>query len=245
MGDSWGTISPATEHFEKELKEHNCPLDGFTNIAVGGTTAEQWSTKEFFEDKVKTQAVDHDLIWVTLMGNDAFWDMPDCADEGKTASECGDLLINNCHSRMGTILDMIHEKNPNAHVVGFGYDIMFGGVGCEAVAKKLFPQCWKNETASAIRCFNTEFTKVQAVWEKLASERSYVTAINLLGATQVAYGDKDAAVGKPNLDMLGPAKYWPLSYSCIHPSTTGGDASGAMVIMKEFYKQFWSTALSC
>jgi hypothetical protein len=22
MGDSWGTVSPATEHFEKELKEH-------------------------------------------------------------------------------------------------------------------------------------------------------------------------------------------------------------------------------
>ncbi len=22
MGDSWGTVSPATEHFEKELNEH-------------------------------------------------------------------------------------------------------------------------------------------------------------------------------------------------------------------------------
>ena len=24
----------------------------------------------------------------------------------------------------GTILDMIHEKNPNAHVVGFGYSLV-------------------------------------------------------------------------------------------------------------------------
>ena len=24
LGDSWGTISPATEHFQAKLKEHNC-----------------------------------------------------------------------------------------------------------------------------------------------------------------------------------------------------------------------------
>ena len=75
MGDSWGTVSPATEHFQKELKEHNCPLDGFTNIAVGGTTAKQWSgTLKMLE--VKKQAKDHDLVWVTLMGNDALEEMP-------------------------------------------------------------------------------------------------------------------------------------------------------------------------
>jgi hypothetical protein len=45
QGDSWGTVSPATEHFEKELKEHDCPLGGFTNIAIGGTTAKQWSAR--------------------------------------------------------------------------------------------------------------------------------------------------------------------------------------------------------
>ena len=28
LGDSWGTVSPATEHFEKELNEHKCPLAG-------------------------------------------------------------------------------------------------------------------------------------------------------------------------------------------------------------------------
>merc|ERR1712010_151124 len=48
MGDSWGTISPATEHFQAELKEHKCPLDGFTNIAVGGTTAAQWAKSGLF-----------------------------------------------------------------------------------------------------------------------------------------------------------------------------------------------------
>ena len=62
LGDSWGTVSPATEHFEKELNEHKCPLAGFTNIAIGGTTAEQWSKREKL-DEVKKQAANHDQSW--------------------------------------------------------------------------------------------------------------------------------------------------------------------------------------
>lgn len=60
-------------------------------------------------------------------------------------------------------MDAIHEANPKAKVAGFGYDIMFGGIGCESITKDVFPQCWKahNETAHSIRCFNTEFTKLQ------------------------------------------------------------------------------------
>ena len=46
--------SPATTHFEDELKEHSCALNGFTNIAVGGTTAKQWSGFLYME-KVKKQ----------------------------------------------------------------------------------------------------------------------------------------------------------------------------------------------
>ena len=34
IGDSWGSISPATLHFEKELNEHSCKWSGFKNIAV-------------------------------------------------------------------------------------------------------------------------------------------------------------------------------------------------------------------
>lgn len=244
MGDSWGTISPATTHFEDELKEHSCALNGFTNIAVGGTTAKQWSGFLYME-KVKKQAKDHDFIWITLMGNDALAEMPGCASEGKTAAECGDVLMKNVLGYMGKILDGIHEANPNARVVGFGYDTMFGGLGCEILARQIFPQCWKNKTVPPIRCFNTELIRIQGAWETLASTRSYVTAINLLGTTQVAYGDKSAAIGKPDLDKMGPRKYWPDFLQCIHPSTSGGDASGAMIIMKEFYKQFWSKALGC
>merc|ERR1712072_277225 len=150
MGDSWGTISPATEHFQAELKEHKCPLDGFTNIAVGGTTAAQWAKSGLFGkmNEVKKQAKVHDHIWITLMGNDALAEMPNCASSGKTAVECGDVLMTNVLKDMGTIVDGIHEANPNAKIVGFGYDTMFGGLGCTLLARSIFPQCWKNKTES-------------------------------------------------------------------------------------------------
>merc|ERR1711907_289131 len=248
MGDSWGTVSPATDHFQAELKEHNCPLDGFTNIAIGGTTAKQWASSGLFGhmNKVKKEAKVHDHIWITLMGNDALAEMPDCASAGKTASECGDVMMKDALQNMGTILDGIHEANPNAKVVGFGYDTMFGGLGCSLITHQLFPQCWKNKTESnPIRCFNTQLIRMQEAWETLAKTRPYVHPVNLLGTTQVAAGDAKAAIGKPNLDKMGPRQYWPDTLGCIHPSTTGGDKSGAMIIMEEFYKQYWSKALSC
>jgi hypothetical protein len=117
MGDSWGTISPATDEFKRELNEHKCPLQGFTNIAIGGTTAQQWAEpKKMLE--VKKQAKDHDLVWVTLMGNDALAVCPDCAKAGKTAEECGDELTVKATGWMTTIIDGIHEANPNAKVMG-------------------------------------------------------------------------------------------------------------------------------
>jgi hypothetical protein len=82
---------------------------------------------------------------------------------------------------MTTILDGIHEANPDAkvlcgyrhlpcslvmlvmiQVVGFGYDTMFGGTGCTAIAKSVIPQCWteKNWT-SPIECFQTQQIRLQ------------------------------------------------------------------------------------
>jgi hypothetical protein len=75
MGDSWGTVSPATKYFQKDLKAHDCPLGGFSNIAIGGTTAKQWSAAAKMKE-VETEAAKHDFVWVTLMGNDARAVMP-------------------------------------------------------------------------------------------------------------------------------------------------------------------------
>jgi hypothetical protein len=70
--------------------------------------------------QVKKQAKDHDLIWITLMGNDARAVMPPCAKTGKTSEQCGDELYNSALGWMSTIIDGIHESNPAARVVGFG-----------------------------------------------------------------------------------------------------------------------------
>ena len=70
---------------------------------------------------------------------------------------------------------------------------MFGGTGCEAIAKSIIPQCWSNSSVSNPKlCFNTQLIRLQQVWEALAKKYSFVTAINLLGTTQVAGGDKEA-----------------------------------------------------
>ena len=172
--------------------------------------------------------------------------MPECAKSGGTAADCGDQLIQKGLGWMGTILAGIHEANPNAQIVGFGYDIMFGGLGCSAVAEAIIPQCWHNKSeTNHVRCFNTQLIKIQEVWDQLGQKYSYVNPINLLGTTQVAGGDAKAAIGKPDLDKFGPAKDWPINYECFHPGTDGGDNSGAMLIMKQFYSQYWSKALGC
>ena len=245
MGDSWGTISPATKYFEYALKQHNCPLDGFANIAVGGTTAKQWASLSKLAE-VKKHAKEADVVWITLMGNDALAECPGCASQGKTASQCGDELMVSVRANMNKILDAIHEANPAAKVVGFGYDIMFGGFGCNLIQKDIFPQCWHNKTErSPVHCFNTELIRIQELWEQLAASRpDYVTAINILGATQIAGGDTVASIGLPNMDKTGPAKYWPDTLECIHPSK-GDKDSGAMVVMAAFYEQFWSKTLGC
>jgi hypothetical protein len=74
MGDSWGSLSPGTEHFEKELKEHKCSLGGFNNIAIGGTTASQWAARSKMAE-VKKSAADHDLVSrLRVVGRDTFTD---------------------------------------------------------------------------------------------------------------------------------------------------------------------------
>jgi hypothetical protein len=79
----------------------------------------------------------------------------------------------------------------------------FGGLGCTAIAESIIPQCWDNKTeTNHIRCFNTQLIRIQDVWETLAKKYPFVTAINLLGTTQVAGGDKKAAIGKPDLDEV-------------------------------------------
>merc|ERR1712232_933246 len=169
--------------------------------------------------------------------------------EKKSAAECGDELVAWCTSHFQTILEAIHEANPKARVVGFGYDTMFGAPGCGFVTHDMLPQCWSRSTphGQGNRCFNTEVLKIQAVYDALAANYSFMDPASILGATQVAGGDSKASTDPSDrhidMDKMGPAKYWPLTLECFHPSVAncGNDVNdcGATVVMEEFYKSYW------
>ena len=68
-GDSWGTDIAGGGFFDSVLKKHSCDFKS-TNIAIGGTTTGSWDSGRDLE-KLKTNAKDHDYVWITLGGNDA------------------------------------------------------------------------------------------------------------------------------------------------------------------------------
>lgn len=248
VGDSWAAIVAGgsklgASFFSRKMKKHGCAIDT-TNIAVPGTTASDWNSEEYMT-QLKAGAKTHDYVWAVLMGNDALMTMPQCASSRRSAEKCGDELYASMLVQIGDICDAVREANPKAKVVGFGYDTMFGGVGCKAVAFSMFPQCLLRG-AKATSCFNTQFLRIQQVWEDVAANRTWVDAASILGATQAAAGDAKAVVGKSiDMDKMGPAKYWPDYEACFHPGVLGGEDSGANVVMEAFYQQYWSKELGC
>jgi lysophospholipase L1-like esterase len=261
-GDSWGTdIAGATDlgkgQFIRTLRTvHNCSFKA-TNIAIPGSTAGQWETGDDLT-ALKVAAKLNDYVWITLMGNDAQALAPPCAAFGRSADQCGDQLYSTMMKRMGTILDAVHAANKKIRVMGCGYDIMFGGAGCTLAAKKVFPQCWKLADSAvteglsqpeanglAIKCFNTQFVKLQKVWEDLASTRPWVDTINILGTAQAAGNYAGVTVGHPDLSKFAPNKYFPDTLGCIHPSLFPVNSSGAELVMEQFYSQYFSKQLGC
>ena len=251
-GDSWGTdIAGGTivgqSAFQRKLKhQHGCKFQS-RNIAIAGSRANQWDHGRLLA-KLKSAVKGHgDYLWLTLMGNDAQQFLPRCAAKGTSAQECGDQMRVLVNHSMSTIIQAVHDSNPQTRIVGFGYDIMFGGIGCPLAARKLLPQCWTNTTsdAQAIQCANSEFVKLQQVWDQLANTYEWVETVNLLGSTQMAAKYSGVVVGKPDLTKFGPRKYWPTTLACIHPSILPLKTSGAMVIMQEFYQLYWKKQLKC
>lgn len=249
VGDSWaavvGSIGPLPSFLERKLTQHGCEATT-TSIAIPGTETRDWTSR--LMSPLKLAVKGRDYVFISLMGNDALFVLPGCAKAGKTAAQCGDQLIATVLPNMYSIVDAIHEVNPSAHVVGFGYDTMFGGYGCSLLTHHLFPQCWK-PGAGGNRCFNTQFLRIQNAWDQLAANRSFVSSVSILGATQVAGGDTNASTDPKNrhidMDKMGPAKYWPDYEYCYHPGVLGCPDCGAMVTMEEFYKVFWSKQQMC
>eukprot|EP00966_Prymnesium_polylepis_P075430 1749756-Prymnesium_polylepis.3 len=104
-------------------------------------------------------------------------------------------------------------------------------------------------SAAQATCFNEQFIRLQAGWEKLASTRSWVDTVNILGTGQKAAGYSGVSVGKPDLSQFGPGRYYPLTLGCIHPSIIPHAPlawdSGADVVMEEFYKHTCFKCTTC
>jgi len=252
-GDSWADVvgEGGSESFlMKRLAAHGCNATS-SNIAIPGTTSGMWATAPFSAG-LKVAAKGADYVYLMLGGNDCLDLMPNCAQEKKSAAECGDSLVANATANVNKLLAAIHEANPKTRVVGFGYDTMFGATGCGAITHEILPQCWSSgvPAGSGNRCFNTEFVKIQGVFDSLAKTLSFVDEASILGATQVAGGDQKASTDPTNrhidMDKMGPGKYWPLTGACFHPGFTACDDTGgstdcgANVVMEEFHKVYWS-----
>lgn len=87
--------------------------------------------------------------------------------------------------------------------------------------------------------------RIQEIWEQLASNRTWVDTINVLGTTQAAGGYPGTAPGLPDLTKFAPDGYFPITLGCIHPSLLPVETSGAMAIMDEFHKQYFAEQLGC
>lgn len=254
-GDSWADvvgIGGNDGFLGQVLQKHECAVAAPTCIAIPGSTTGTWANTVVLQ-ALKAAAKNYDYVFFTLAGNDALDRMPACAkDKSKSAAQCADELLAFAAPNAYKIVDAVHEANPDARVVGFGYDTMFGGPGCSLVTHDIFPQCFNGQDVpeeQGNRCFNTQFLRIQEVFDGMDGNRTFFDSASILGATQVAAGDTLASTDPNdrhiNMDAMGPAKYWPTYLACFHPGIKGGDDSGAMVVMEEFYKVYWSKQLSC
>lgn len=252
LGDSWAAvvaIGGNESYFQRKLVEHDCKVNS-VSLAIPGSTSGFW-VKPLVLDalEVAVAAYKPDYVWMTLVGNDALDSMPECAKTNKTAVQCADELVETAVPRIFSIVDTVHKAHPAARVTGFGYDTMFGGIGCSLLTHDIFPQCWK-DGESGNRCFNTQFLRIQEGWDWIAGNRSFVDPVSILGATQVAAGDPKASTDPADrhidMDKMGPRKYWPDYLACFHPGLfpQNSDDIGAMVVMEEFTKVYWSKQAS-
>eukprot|EP00995_Heteronema_vittatum_P000420 NODE_1055_length_1081_cov_260.770349_g736_i0.p1 GENE.NODE_1055_length_1081_cov_260.770349_g736_i0~~NODE_1055_length_1081_cov_260.770349_g736_i0.p1 ORF type:complete len:279 (+),score=129.77 NODE_1055_length_1081_cov_260.770349_g736_i0:60-839(+) len=214
-GDSWGTEGAFP--FLEMLRRHNASL-GVVNVARGGTTSDNWAG-ELLPTLLSAIENNPDLevMWFTIGGNDARNRLPICALLGGSSDKCVAELQAHCLANIeGKIMPAVWAKNPKLRVVGFGYDLMgFGKLPlCPIEALAIFPHCEDSPV-----CVNTQFIKIQTVWDMMSKKYPLVDTVNLLGSLQAAAHMPGASVGHPNLAHYSPDDL--MQSNCIHPTPTG------------------------
>jgi len=233
-GDSWGTRG--SQEFVKVMGNHS-PETRISNIAVAGSTAEQWSVggPEGYLDNLQVALKDSDFLWLTVMGNDAPGMLLHCAKSGENPDKCVDDLMISLTAFMHKIVETAHVANPSVRIVGFGYDLL-GLDACPKSALVEVPQCQRGNQTSSAPCLNRLLKRLQDIWSGLAKTYDYVDAIDLRGSLQAARGYKSAGVGSPDLTRFSPSD---LYRDCIHPTD-----EGYQVLFENMWSLYWRGKLS-
>eukprot|EP01059_Diplonema_ambulator_P032386 TRINITY_DN6326_c0_g1_i1.p1 TRINITY_DN6326_c0_g1~~TRINITY_DN6326_c0_g1_i1.p1 ORF type:complete len:135 (+),score=30.90 TRINITY_DN6326_c0_g1_i1:413-817(+) len=130
---------------------------------------------------------------------------------------------------MQVIYDAVHEANPTARFVTFGYDLMgFASEACSQMPLMLTPDCDGDPF-----CVNTQWLQIQSVMNEMAAENTHYDVVNLLGSLQSHAGIPNTAPGQPDLRQYSP----PTTYdsTCIHPTE-----DGYHTIFTNFYNSYFS-----
>eukprot|EP00756_Hemistasia_phaeocysticola_P031044 Hpha_TRINITY_DN16328_c2_g1::TRINITY_DN16328_c2_g1_i2::g.61594::m.61594 len=238
-GDSWGSEGKA--EMQDMLKAHS-PNTTLQSVAVSGSTAAQWSGGKYLKNLQGALKADTTHVWLTIGGNDAI-DGPlgTCqSKQKKSAAECTSEMLVSIKGNITAIIDAIHTEAPKVRVLGFGYDLM--GMDklpiCPLMSKELFPAC-KNAPEGFTTCWNTQFIRIQAMWEDLSKQYAFVDTVSMLGTLQAASGDAKAATGSPDLSKFSPNSL--MQINCIHP--TRGKSGGFDIVFEKQWDLYWSKQL--
>jgi len=238
-GDSWG--SEGKSELEDVLKT-NSPKTTLTSVAVGGTTAAQWAGSHYLNSLKGALAADTTHVWLSVGGNDAIdGPLSSCqSKEKRSPADCTSDMLVQIKANITTTLNFIHTNAPKARVLGFGYDIM--GMSklpiCPALGKHLFPGCEGASEGYEV-CWNTQFIRIQAMWEDFAKQYDFVDTVSMLGTLQAAAGDTKASTGHPDMAKFGPNSL--MQINCIHPTT--GKKGGFEIIFNKQWDLYWSKQL--
>lgn len=222
IGDSWGTVG--SSEFETMANDHGLSV---VNIAIGGSTADQWAQKDklllVFETLTANPDVKH--IWVTLGGNDVL--------NGLAAGLTMDQIIAKLQTDTIAILEPIFQYKANVSVFQFGYDIpnYDSSRSCLQKACGLAANCrpdWEkiptDGWTSFMNCSNTANTQMQynyVDWLGTESKKRKwdYSPIDLLGTFQFFGGVPNSDIGKPNFQYYSPTQYW--LDDCTHCNSAG------------------------
>lgn len=202
IGDSWGALIGPTQEAKLQELGLNYP---FTNLAVGGTTAEQWAEDQFGLLSGATSALsalpaqDSAIVYVSLGGNDFLGEF---ADQGAA-------IFLRIRDDLAIIVAELLAAKPETTILLGGYDILNfeKSLLCELIALGIVG-------TSEPEGMNRLVGVGQRLLLDVAPEESRVLPVPVIGALQ-------GSPRQPDLSSWSPAEL--ITPDCIHLTPEGYD----------------------